>query len=111
MPAPDSDAFAKAIIEGLSARVDTEPANTTTLHTNTPEGYVSIVLPGEGNLWVYFSPQGGAKAWHWNQVTLFTEIKPNVEQVILYKKGDRLLYQLSAATAATEQIALTWGYE
>jgi hypothetical protein len=110
MPVPESDVFARAL-EGFSPKIaDIQPVSTTTLQTNKPRGYVSIVLPGEGNLWVYFSPQEapGAKAWLWDQKTLFTEIKPNVPQVLTVRKGDRLVYALGAPD---QQITLSWGYE
>lgn len=110
MSAPESDVFAKEL-EGFPGKVAaTQPASTTTLQTNTPSGYASIALPGEGNLWVYFSYQGepAAKVWLWNQIKLFTELKPNVPQVLASHKGDRLVYKLGYAA---QQLALSWGYE
>jgi hypothetical protein len=110
MPVPESDTFARALEGSFLGIADIQPASTTTLQTNKPQGYVSIVLPGEGNLWVYFVPQGlpAARAWLWDQKTLFTEIKPNVPQVLATRKGDRLVYELGAPT---QQITLSWGYE
>ncbi len=49
MSVPEAEVFAEAL-EGISLKVaDAQPASTTTLHTNTPAGYVSIALPGEGS--------------------------------------------------------------
>jgi hypothetical protein len=110
MPAPEPDVFAKAQ-QGFPLQVaDQQPASITTLQTDIPPGYGSIALPGEGNLWVYFSFQGepAAEVWLWNQVKLFTPIKPNVSQVLVSHKGDRLVYKLGFAG---QQLALSWGYE
>jgi hypothetical protein len=110
MPAPDPAVFAKAL-EGLSPTVaDAQPASTTMLQTDTPPKYISIELPGEGNLWVEFSYEGtpAAEAWHWDQATLFTPIPPNKETVIASRKGDRLLCKLGFPE---QKITLKWGYE
>jgi hypothetical protein len=110
MPLPESDVFAKAHHELSLQLADQQPASITTLQTDIPPGYGSIALPGEGNLWVYFSFQGTppAEAWLWNQVKLFTPLKPNVSQVLASHKGDRLVYKLGFAG---QELTLSWGYE
>jgi hypothetical protein len=110
MPVPETEVFLSAL-EGITLKVaDPQPASTTALHTNTPMGYVSIALPGEGKLWVYFTSQGEpeAKVWLWNQITLFTPIPAHTPTVLASHKGDRLVYELGFPT---QQLALTWGYE
>jgi hypothetical protein len=109
MSAPEPDVFAKAL-EGVSLKVAAKPASVTTLNTNTPAGYVSIELPSDGNLWVYFTSQGEpkAKVWQWNESTLFTKIDEGVETVLTWHKEDRLVYQLGFPE---QQLSLSWGYE
>ncbi len=110
MPAPDPEVFAKAL-EGYPPTIaDTKPAITTMLQTNTPAGYVSITLPGEGDLWVEFSCGGTplAKVWLWDQLKLFTPIVVSTPTVLETRKGNKLVYELGFAA---QQMSLTWGYE
>ncbi len=110
MAVPEAEVFVKAL-EVITLKVgDNQPALTTAVHTNTPAGYVSINIPGEGSLWIYFTSQGEpkAKVWHWNQKTLFTPIVEGVETVVVWHPGDRLVYELGFPA---QQLALSWGYE
>ncbi|HEV3322475.1 MAG TPA: hypothetical protein VG147_09855 [Solirubrobacteraceae bacterium] len=110
MAAPEPDVFAEAL-EGFPERVaDARPEKTTPLLTNTPPGYVSIPLPRAGKLWVFFSYVGepAAEAWLWDQLKLFTPIKPNVPTVFEVRKGDWLVYRLGFPT---QHVTLSWHYE
>ncbi len=110
MSVPEAEAFAEVIEVFTLKAVPAQPANVTTLQTGVPAGYSSLALPGEGNLWINFSYQGQpeAKAWLWDQIKLFTPIKPNEPQVLPYRKGDRLVFKLGFPT---QEITLSWGYE
>ncbi len=110
MPVLEPDVFAR-VLEGLPERVaDARPEKATLLLSNTPPGYVSIPLPKAGKLWVLFSYVGEppAEAWLWDQLKLFTPIKPNVPTVFEVRKGDWLIYRLGFAG---QQVTLSWHYE
>jgi hypothetical protein len=109
MSAPEQAVIAEALAQAAPQVAGGTPASVTKLQTNTPEDYVNIVVPGEGNLWILFTYEGtpAPEVWLWDG-TRPIPIPANVPTTLAYRAGCRLMYKLGDST---QKMTLSWGFE
>lgn len=88
-----------------------QPPNTTILLTDAPDELSGeVVLPGQGNLWVFFSYEGelapSVRLWHEGGEEVVLE-PDNEEQILASRAGDSLRYTLGFID---QKLMLIWAY-